>query len=223
VAICAVLVTRLFRLVHDEPRRNSTGETYGLDLVFLFVIISYFAWAVAFGNYRYFVPLELLTGVVIVGALILVTRGSLLRIGATVILLTTAAGTTVYPEWGRGRYGDRYIDVRVPPLPANSLVLIATGQPAAFFMPFAEPTAQFLGIENDFLKLSQHNRLVSRVEALTRTPGRPKFIVSVGEFDGAALDRLLAHFDLALGRAPCQPILSNLENPALSICPAVPR
>jgi hypothetical protein len=24
---------------------------------------------------------------------------------------------------------------------------------------------------------------------------------------------LLAHFDLALGRAPCQPIPSNLENP----------
>jgi hypothetical protein len=56
-----------------------------------------------------------------------------------------------------------------------------------------------------------------------RTSGRPKFIVSVGEFNSGRLDNLLAQFDLALGRSPCQPIWSNLEYPALSLCPAVPR
>ena len=223
LAIFAALVTRLVRLVHNEPRRNTVGETRGLGLVFIFVIISYFAWALAFGNYRYGVTLEMLTGVVIVGALILVMRGRLLRIGAAVVLLIVAAATTVYPDWGRGRYGDRYIDVRVPPLPPNSVVLIASGQPVAYFIPFAEPTAQFLGIENDFLKLSQHNRLVSEIKSLMRTSGRPKFIVSVGEFNSGRLDNLLAQFDLALGRSPCQPIWSNLEYPALSLCPAVPR
>jgi hypothetical protein len=108
-------------------------------------------------------------------------------------------------------------------LPENSVVLIASGQPVAYFIPFAEPSAQYLGIENDFLQLSQHNRLVTEIKALMRAPGRPKFIVSVGDFDAAALDKLLAQFDLALGPSPCRPIGSNLENPALSICPAVPR
>jgi hypothetical protein len=42
-------------------------------------------------------------------------------------------------------------------------------------------------------------------------------------FDSGRLDGLLAQFGLALGQSPCQPIWSNLENPALSICPAVPR
>jgi hypothetical protein len=34
---------------------------------------------------------------------------------------------------------------------------------------------------------------------------------------------VLAQFGLALGAGPCRPIRSNLENPALSLCPAVPR
>jgi hypothetical protein len=45
----------------------------------------------------------------------------------------------------------------------------------------------------------------------------------VGVFDSGKLDGVLAHFGLELGPSPCQPIRSNLENPALSICPAVLR
>jgi Glycosyltransferase family 87 len=223
LAIIAALVTRVAGLAGKEPRGNAGGETCGLGLVFIFVTMSYFAWAYVFGNYRYAVTLEMLTGVIVMGAVIWVARGRALRIASAIVLLTIAAATTVYPDWGRGRYSERYVDVRVPPLPANSVVLIATRQPVAFFIPYAEPTAQFLGIENDFLELSQENRLVSKVRSVMRTQGRPKFIVSVGAFDSGKLDGVLAQFDLALGPSPCQPIRSNLENPALSICPAVPR
>jgi hypothetical protein len=223
LAILVALVTCVVRLVHNKPRRNALSDTRGLGLVFIFVIISYLAWALGFGNYRYGVTLEILTGVVIMGALIVVMRQGPLRVGAAVVLLTIVAATTVYPDWGRGRYGDRTIDVRVPPLPSNSIVLISTGLPVAYFIPFAEPTAQFLGIENDFLTLSQHNGLVSEIKSLMRTPDRPKFVVSVGEFDRQGLNSLLAQFDLALSPSPCQPIWSNLENPALSLCPTVPR
>ena len=165
----------------------------------------------------------MLTGVIVMGAVIWIARGRVLRIAGAIALLTIAAATTVYPNWGRGRYGERYVDVRVPPLPANSIVLISTQQPVAFFIPYAEPTAQFLGIENDFLELSQKNRLVSKVRSVMRIQGRPKFIVSVGAFDSGKLDGVLAQFGLALGPSPCRPIRSNLDNSALSICPAVPR
>jgi hypothetical protein len=223
LAIAAVLLIGILRRVRDEPRERAGAETCGLGLVLVFVIISYFAWALAFGNYRYGVTLEMLTGVVVMGALIMLIRGPRLLIGLALALLTIAAATTVYPDWGRGRYGDRYIDVRVPPLRADSVVLIEGGQPAAYFIPFAEPNAQYLGIENNYLTLSQHNRLASEVKSLMRVTGRPKFIVSVGEFDRGKLEQRLAQFGLMLGAAPCQPIWSNLENPALSLCPAVPR
>jgi hypothetical protein len=222
IAVIAAAAGAVRRL-HNERRPDGDAETRGLDLVVIFAVVSYFAWASAFGNYRYGLPLEMLTGVVIMGALIVLARGSRLRIGLAIALLAMATASTVYPDWGRSQYGDRYIDVRVPPLPKNSVVLIASWQPAAFFIPFAEPTAQYLGIENNYLELSQHNGLATEVKRLMRAPGRPKFVVSVGEFNAGEFDALLAHFDLKLGSSPCQPIWSNLKSDALSLCPAVPR
>ena len=131
-----------------------------------------------------------------------------------------AGATTVYPDWGRRRYEDRYIDVQVPQLPANSVVLVATWDPVAYFIPFAEPTAQYLGIENNYLELSQNNKLASEVKRVMRTPGRPKFVLSVNEFNSNELNSLLGHFGLRLGALPCQPIRSNLgRRHPLSLCP----
>jgi len=194
-------------------------QTRGLDLVFIFVILSYFSWALGFGYYRYAVPLEMLTGIVTIGSLIWLFEERRLRITAATVSLILAATTTAYLDWGRGRYGDRYVDVRVPPLPAHSVVLIATWDPVAFFIPYAEPTAQYVGIENNYLELSQHNTLASEVNRIMRTPGPPKFIVNVDTFDGNKLNSLLGQFGLRLGASPCQPIWSNLGGPALSLCP----
>jgi hypothetical protein len=222
IAIAAVLLTLAASCVRRKhPRGGMFAETRDLGLVFIFVIVSHFIWEVGFGVYRYAVALEMLTGVVSMGALIWLIADHRLRIGIAVALLTIAAMTTVHPDWGRGQYGEKYVDVRVPPLPANAVVLIATWDPAAYFIPFAEPTAQYLGIENNYLDLSQSNKLASEVNRLMRAPGRAKFVLSVGEFDPNKLNRLLGRFGLRLSGAPCQPIHSNLEAEALSLCPAV--
>jgi hypothetical protein len=52
-----------------------------------------------------------------------------------------------------------------------------------------------------------------------RTSERPKFILSVGEFNPTGLNSLLAQFALKLSASSCQPIWSNLEEQALSLCP----
>lgn len=195
-------------------------ETCGLVHVFIFVVASYFAWALLFGMYRYGVTLEMLTGVVTMGALIWLFDDPRRRIAAAIALLTIAATTTVYLDWGHRRYGEKYVDVRVPPLPVNSDVLVASWDPVSYFIPFAEPTARFLGIENNYLELSQNNRLVAEVKRGMRTPGTAKFVLSVGEFDSAKLNKLLQQFGLRLSALPCQPIQSNLDGPALSLCPA---
>jgi Dolichyl-phosphate-mannose-protein mannosyltransferase len=152
-------------------RDGAFAETRDLGLVFIFVIVSYFAWEFGFSVYRYAVTLEMLTGVVTMGALIWLFTDPRLRVVISLVLLSIVTTTTVYPDWGRGEYGDRYVDIRVPPLPVNSVVLIASWEPAAYFIPFAEPTAQYLSIENNYLELSQNNKLASEVKRLMQTPG----------------------------------------------------
>ena len=219
VAMAAGLAAFAMRFVRNGYRRAETStRTRDLDLVFIFVILSYFCWALGFAYYRYAIPLEMLTGVVTIGALIWLFEDRRLRIISAIMSLILAATTTVYLDWGRGRYGDRYVDVRVPALPAHSVVLIATWDPVAFFIPFAEPTAQYLGIENNYLELSQDNKLASEVKRIMTTPGPPKFILSINEFNANKLNRLLGQFDLRLSASPCQPIWSNLDGHALSLC-----
>jgi hypothetical protein len=220
VAIAAGLLRLAASHVFKGARRDGAfAQTSGLGLVLIFVIVSYFSWELGFGIYRYALPLEMLTGVVTMGALIWLLEAGRTRVVVALALLTVVATTTVYLDWGRGSYGDRYVDVRVPALPRNSVVLIATWDPVAYFIPFAEPTAQFLGINNNYLELSQNNKLATEVKHVMRTPGRPKFVLSVGEFNSDALNSLLKEFDLRLSASPCEPIRSNLEEQALSLCP----
>jgi hypothetical protein len=223
VAIAAgllALATRHFRAgARHDP---ASAETSGLGLVIVFVVVSALCWELGFGIYRYAAALEMLTGVVTVGVAIRLFGNRRHRVGAAVMALALAVTTTVYLDWGRGDYGEKYIDVRVPALPANSVVLIATWDPVAYFIPFAEPTARFLGIENAFLTLSQTNKLATEVKRIMRTPGPPKFILNIGEFDGDKLTALLAQFGLKLDGRPCLPIEQNLggeDEEALSLCP----
>jgi hypothetical protein len=209
-------------------RGHAFGQTHGLAIVYAFVIPSYVTWAFGFSYLRYAAPLEMLTGIVTVGTLLWLFDDRRWRIGSALAVVPLAGVTTVYLDWekvGHGpsrlRYGDRYVDVRVPPLPADSVVLIATWDPVAFFIPYAEPRAQYVGIENNYLELSQHNLLAEKVKHLMREPGRPKFVLNVDRFDADKLNALLAHFDLKLGALPCLSIETNLEGHALSLCPAV--
>jgi hypothetical protein len=227
VVWCAVLFVRYMRRPKIKFGRGSI--TRNLGIIILFVVVSYFAWALGFSIYRYAVTLEMLTGVVVIGVLVSVVNRNGLRVTFATALLLVAIATTQYLDWGRGvhasrgirpaAYADKYIDIRVPPLPKHSIVLLATGQPAAYFIPYAEPSARYLGIENNFLKLSQDNKLVAEIKRLMRTPGPPKFIVSVGTFKAHKLNDILRHFDLKLGSTPCRPITSNLEEHPLSLCP----
>ncbi|MEW6450469.1 MAG: glycosyltransferase family 39 protein [Pseudomonadota bacterium] len=220
IAIAAGVLKLAVDHLSDRHRRSGARpQTRGLGLIFIFVTVSFFLWELSFGIYRYAVAIEMLSGVIAMGALIWLFENSRVRIMAAIALLAMAATTTVYPDWGRGQYGERYVDVRVPQLPANSVVLVATLNPVAYFIPFAEPTAQYLGIENNYLELSQNNKLASEVRRIMQTPGKPKFVLSVGEFDSSKLNTLLGRFGLRLSASPCRPIWSNLQEDELSLCP----
>jgi hypothetical protein len=224
VAMWAGAAAFAVHTLRRSDQRREGAPTCDLRLVFVFEIASYFAWALGFANYRYAIPLEMLTGVLTVGSVMWVLRGPRTRTAAAMAVLAVAAVTTVYPNWGRRPYGEKYVDVRVPPLPVDGAVLIATWDPAAFFIPFAEPKAQYVGIENNLFTLSQNNWLATKVKRVMRTPGRPKFLVSVdGAMASGKLDGLLDQLGLRPVGAPCEPIVSNLPGHDLSLCRVVER
>ncbi len=245
VALVAGVLALAVRWLRNRPSaQKALAQTPGLGIVLAFVVVSYFVWVLGFAYYRYAVPIEMLTGVVTMGALVWLFDSDRVRMVGAVVLLAVAGVTTVYLDWGRRPYEDRYVDVEVPSIPENAVVLVATWGPVAFFIPYAEPRARYVGMENNFLSLTQDNRraiadesgldpnslpnfpdnkLALEVKRVMRTPGRPKFVLNVDAFDAGKLDALLAHFDLKWDGKPCPPIRTNLTGPALSLCGAVER
>ena len=220
VAMAAGLATLATQWLRGR-RNDALAQTPGIDLVYAFVIVSYVCWLFGFAYYRYAVPLEMLTGLITVSALMWMFQDARLRVALAFVLLALAASTSVYLSWGRGHFGDRYVDVHVPPLPSDAVVLVATWDPVAFFIPYANPKAQYVGIENNYLEIAQHNKLAVAVRELMEAPGRPKYVLSVDKFDPDKLNTLLGNYRLKLGPEPCEPIRTNLEGHALSLCRAV--
>ena len=56
------------------------------------------------------------------------------------------------PDWGHGNFGDKFIDVDLPPVPQNSVVILLGLRPTAYLAAFLPPTVQVIGVENNFLK-----------------------------------------------------------------------
>ncbi|HTS41881.1 MAG TPA: glycosyltransferase family 39 protein [Xanthobacteraceae bacterium] len=229
LAIAALWLKFAVERMAGQRTSRAAAPTHDLGFVLIFAVVSYVCWAVGFNIYRYAVTIDMLTGIIIVGAVIWLFAAPRLRAGAAVAMLAIALTTTIPIEWGRGPhptagegpvpFGDRYIDVRVPPLPERSVVLLATWAPVSYFIPYAEPTAQYLGIENNYLELSQANTFATEIKRLMRTPGRPKFILAVGDNDAGRLNEILQRLGLRLSPSPCLPIHSNLEEAPLSLCP----
>jgi hypothetical protein len=219
--VAAVLAFAARRL--RAPRADSAARTRGLGLVLVFVVVSYLAWALGFAYYRYAIPLEMLSGVVVVGALLWLLDTSRVRVPIAVTVMAIITASTIPIDWGRRDYDGHYVSVEVPPIPPNAVVFSATWDPVAFIIPYAEPRAQYVSIENNYLELSQNNILANEVKQIMRAPGRPKLVINVNELDRAKWNGLLAQFGLQLSEEPCQPIHSNLEDQKLSLCKAMER
>jgi hypothetical protein len=197
------------------------AHTRGLLLVFAFVVASYMFWMLIFGIYRYFVTIEMLSGVVTVGTVLWYCENRWGRLTLSLATLTICVTTTLYLSWGRGTFGNKYVDVRVPNLPDKSIVLIVGDEPLAYVVPFANPSTRFLGIENNYLRLSQTNLLARRVRELMRNPQEQRYLLTVPGPDRGT-SNVLAFLGLR-AQTRCMPIESNLEERQLTLCPLEPK
>jgi hypothetical protein len=113
-------------------------------LLVTFFVVSYAGWLLVLQNYRYILPLEILTGFMLIYFL----REYLSTVACQLVLaglLLLMGATTIYPNWGRVPYDDKYFAVVTPTIPGNAEVIIAN-QPMAYLIPFFPPTVNFIGM-----------------------------------------------------------------------------
>lgn len=183
----------------------------------VFTLVAYLLWLKLFAIYRYLVPLEMLSGALIVGALLYLVPGTNARRAAIVIVAIALVGTTRKASWGRLPFHGTHFDVGVPYMAPGALVVIGPTQPMAYIIPFFPADARFVSPQNNFLQAGQSNLLARRIEEIATAHRGP--IYSLDFAVGGDVDAVLPRYGLRRDAAHCSPVRSRLDTSAMQLCP----
>lgn len=207
--IAAVVIAVAAALRRRGGAVGSAGDA-AIRAVLCFSVVGYAIWLVLFSILRYLVPVEALTGVLMLYGL----RAAGVRwrepVLMALLLLAIAAGTR-YPSWGRTTYAGEVFAIQVPEVEPGSLVLL-TGSPVGYLAPFFPHAEQlqFVGL-TWFTHAARGYGLWERTSRTIHEHAGPIYVV---RRDGAEFASELALMqELAPGRTleACQPIVSHLE------------
>lgn len=199
------------------PSREKAGMRVEWRFLAVFTVVAYLIWLQLFGIYRYLVPLELLSGPLIVGCCLYLVRGRALRYLAIAVLGGLLLGTTRPMSWGRIPFGHEYFEVKVPQLAPGALVIVGYSHPMSYVIPFFPADARFVSPANNFLMPDQGNLLARRAAGLIRAHRGPIYLLEYRarvQQDEATLKRFGLEFDAA----PCQGIRSTLSDNFMQVC-----
>ncbi len=197
-------------------RRRTDSPAPAWTFLAAFTLASYLAWLKLFGIYRYLVPLEMLSGPLIVGGALYLLPGVHLRRVATVVLAILVVATTRPASWGRLDFRGAYFDVAVPEVAPRSLVILGPYEPMAYAIPFFRPDTRFVSPWNNFLHFSQENLLSRQIrDVVAKHPGA---IYTMDFWGQDPVNATLESYGLARDEKSCLPIRSYLDTSAMRIC-----
>jgi len=191
-------------------RRRRRPPDRSIRLLLVFVVAAYVLWLCLFSILRYAVPLELLSGLLLLATLQQFAAASRrwpawTMAGAFLLL----AGFSRYPGWGHVPYAAVAFDVRTPAVERGSLVLVV-GQPDAYVIPFL-PHAQ----DNRYVGLNWFTRSTFgyRLDALisTRIAAHAGAVYAVLRDDADEDLPLLQRYLPGARMTDCAPVHSGLE------------
>ena len=216
-AALALLLRDRRRLVPESGSSADSAVGRRWRLVCLFLACAYVAWMLLFSYLRYLPPIELLSGLPIVGAVVLLLRPGPIAGAAALASGVAIMLATVQPPWERIPFQQRYFTLSVPPVAPHSLVLVA-GKPLAYVIPFMARDARFVAVANAVVHLGATNRLAQRARRLIADHAGPLYLI---EFRRAVRKNapILAHYHLARLDAECRPITDKVEYGHARLCP----
>jgi hypothetical protein len=148
--------------------RRPAAANPRLRLLGWFCAASFVLWMLAFSIYRYLLPLDALSGVVI-GALLLGMLPRRVALGVFVACTIALVATTRIADWGRVPFGNRWFEAyKMPIVEPDGLVLITTGEAVSYYIPMLPPTSRYVGVLNTLVKPYHRSLLAKEAQALVR-------------------------------------------------------
>lgn len=187
----------------------------------VFLLVSYVLWAVLHGIYRYALVLETLCAMAAWSfAVHVVPRHRAL---AALICLALLVAATRWPAMERIPHGESTVVLRLPPLPAQSMVALAGHEPLGYIAANLPPDVPAISLVNNLTRQGQSFPLQER--ALARVRGHDGPVWLLVNIDQAKVVRpfdpttaaFLAQQSITIDDTACLPFATKLE--WLAFCP----
>jgi len=219
IACAALAALALLLLACWRPALR--GRVRAVAVLFLSGLVL---WEKQFSIFRYLSLLELLSGpllAVLAAYLVPAPRAAPLRAAGAAIALLAAGSVTILPHWGRGPAGsDRALDIAIPALDRQALVLLLDAAPMAFLATAEDPAVRFMGVDNNLTQPWVPTAMQARIRAAIGSQLRDRAADlwglewPDGRF-GRADDVLAAY---RLSRATCLPVRANIVHEPIRLC-----
>jgi hypothetical protein len=187
---------------------------------------SYLVWLYLFGIYRYLIPLEMLSPLIIVAAVAIFP----LRAGSRLVIMIMLLGGAQALAWKgdepRFSWEGPYVGVKVPALadPAHSMILMTETAPMAYVIPSFPPEIPFLRIQGWMIGSKDRSSVLGAEMYRRATEHRGPIYGLYWPVEHEATVGAFADYGLALDDAACQPVETNIQAPIdqgkpLLLCP----
>lgn len=200
--------------VPDEAGDAARG--YRLRVLAVFFVVSLYWWAFQSGTYRYAIPLELL-GCLGIALAIQHLRWPMARLLVLALALVLVNADTRHPNWGRTRAASAGLGVTMPALPADAMVLAATGEPVAYLALGLPDSVPLISINNNLMQPAQCAALDRLAAQRIAAHAGAFYAIALPGADAAASVELLSRTYGLAAAGECMPIPNGLS-PAV-LCP----
>ena len=213
-AALVALIAWLARWRTHLPSPPLPGPAAAWRFVAVFWAVSYTVWLALHAIYRYLLPLELLSGALLLVCLRAIFAGRA-RNPAIVAVAVIVVAFTRYPHWERVDYGERFIRVDVPPVAPNAAILLVADEPMSHVLPFFPRDARFVGVKNNLIDPAMTNRLAREAAQVVAAHVGPLYALA---YPPGANEAALAAHGLRRISGACAPVVSNLTRRPFELC-----
>jgi hypothetical protein len=207
--------TLLVRHLRKEaPIRATLTQPGATAMLFAFATVSYIAWILVFGIYRYILALEMLAPLAIIAAIGMLPISRKARL-TTLGFLAAAIALTSWPNFlKRAPLGDPYVQVKLPkiPHPDDTMVLMTGAAPMGYLVPELPHQIPVLRIDGWLIQPQDGSELTREAQARVKTFNGDLFLIA-NPYEVNRARAALGAYGLAFRLDQCRDITSNLGGP----------
>jgi hypothetical protein len=209
------------RPLRPRPRGGAAqGTKSAAVFVAVFFLAGYVLWEIQFSIYRYLAVIECLSGALAAAALAawVPRRRAAAATAGLVVVGIAAVASTRYPWWDRSLPSARVLQVAVPAIPPDSMVIFLDPYAMSYTVPFLPASVRVIGANTNLVHPGDAGLLQRRIETAIRTHQGPLWgMEDTGDYPGVA-DATLAYYGLRRA-GDCVLIRTNIERPRITACP----